>query len=123
MPEDNFIDYQKEVLKITKDFNKKITKECHLTTDLFEGGGIDSFKSNSKYIDKLINISKKKQGVFTASSDAGFIANMLSIPSVVYGPGSLKEAHLSNEYVSINDLKECKRVLYEFLISVGENND
>lgn len=123
MPQDNFIDYQKEVIKLTNDFNKKLPKNCHITTDLFEGGGIDSFISNSKYIDKLINISKKDAGVFPASSDAGFISNMLSINSVVYGPGSLKQAHLSNEYVTSDDMKECKRVLYEFLINVGDENE
>ena len=121
MPEDSFSDYKKEILKITSDFNKNIPNECILTTELFEGGGIDSFKSTSKYIDELIKVSKRKDGVFPASSDAGFISNMLSIDSVVYGPGSLKQAHLSNEYVSIDEMKECKRVLYNFLVSVGKD--
>ena len=122
LPEDSFNDYKKDILKITSDFNKKKSNKCHLTTKLFEGGGIDSFKSSSKYADMLVNISKRKEGIFPASSDAGFISNMLSIDSVIYGPGSLKQAHLSNEYVNIDEMKECKRVLYEFLINIDKGD-
>lgn len=120
LPEDNFEDYVNEIKKVTEKFRNKIPNNCKIFTELFEGGGTDSFNCESPYIDKLIDLSKKQKSIFPASSDAGFICNISKINAVVYGPGSLKQAHISNEFVKIADLNKCTETLYEFLISIGE---
>ena len=120
MPEDNFVDYMKEVLEITSDFQTTLPKNCEIKTVLFEGGGIDSFECHSEIINNIIKISEKEKGIFTASSDAGFINNILNIPTIVFGPGSLKQAHVSNEYISIEEMEKYSNMIYEFLTSLGE---
>lgn len=118
LPEDNFSDYFSEIFKLTEEWNKEIPALCSIETKLFEGGGIDSFSSDSIYVNKLADITGKSKGIFPASSDAGFICNDLLIDSVVFGPGSILQAHKSNEFVKIEELKECAEVLYEFLINL-----
>lgn len=115
MPQDNFNDYVKDIEEITKNFNEKIEKGCKVDTTLFESGGIDSFWCKSELLDKLVEISNKKESIFCASSDAGFIYNMLNIKSCVFGPGSLKQAHLPNEFIEIEQLKKYENTIYNFL--------
>lgn len=115
MPKDNFKDYVKEVEEITKKFNDRINKECKINTTLFESGGIDSFYCKSELLDKLIEKANNKIDIFCASSDAGFIYNMLGIKACVFGPGSLKQAHLPNEYIEIAQLENYEQIIYEFL--------
>lgn len=124
LPEDNFDDYVLEVNEITKKFQNCIPNDCCIETKLFEGGGIDSFSSRSIYADKLIELAEEKEfDVFPASSDAGFIYNVSKINCVIFGPGSLQQAHMSNEFVKITDLNKCTGILYKFLISVGDINE
>lgn len=113
-----------EVNEITKKFQNCIPNDCCIETKLFEGGGIDSFSSRSIYADKLIELAEEKEfDVFPASSDAGFIYNISKINCVIFGPGSLQQAHMSNEFVKITDLNKCTGILYKFLISVGDINE
>ena len=49
------------------------------------------------------------------SSDAGFIYNMLNIKSCVFGPGSLKQAHLPNEFIEVKQLEEYENIIYKFI--------
>ncbi|MCR5185966.1 MAG: ArgE/DapE family deacylase [Clostridia bacterium] len=117
MPYDNFNDYQKEVDIITEKFNSSLDKRCKITTKLFESGGIDSFYSESKWLDKLVKVSEKEESTFCASSDAGFLKNVAGIEACVFGPGSLKQAHLPNEYIEIKELEEYVDVVYKYLKS------
>ena len=51
-------------------------------------------------------------------SEAGLFSRQIGIPAVVCGPGSILQAHRSNEYVSLEQLKKCDsmlRRLIEFL--------
>lgn len=115
MPQHNFDDYTKEINKITEKFNKNLKEDCKVTTKLFESGGIDSFLSESVMLDALVKNSNNEESIFCASSDAGFISNMLGIKACVYGPGSLKQAHLPNEFIEIKQLKEYEEAIYNFL--------
>ena len=51
----------------------------------------------------------------TASCDAWFYNNQLRIPSLVYGPGSLKVAHSRQEQIDLNDVAAAACVLVDFL--------
>jgi acetylornithine deacetylase/succinyl-diaminopimelate desuccinylase len=55
-------------------------------------------------------------GGMTASCDAWFYNNHLGIPTVVYGPGSLKVAHSKAEEISMRDIGDAARVLVAFLM-------
>ncbi len=115
MPQDNFKDYVKEVNDITEIFNKSLNNRCKVTTKLFESGGIDSFYCDSELISELVKNSRKEENIFCASSDAGFLYNIANIKSCVYGPGSLKQAHLPNEYIDIRELENYAETIYTFL--------
>lgn len=118
MPKDNFSDYVHEVQEITEKFNETIGPKCRIKTHLFESGGIDSFCCDSPLLNKIVDISKKQESIFCASSDAGFIYNVSGINVCIFGPGSLKQAHLPNEYIDIEQLLEYEKVIYEFLQKV-----
>lgn len=115
MPKDSFNDYVREVNELTDKFNLKLKEGCKINTSLFESGGIDSFYCESKLLDDLVRISGKEESTFCASSDAGFIYNMLNIESCVFGPGSLKQAHLPNEFIDIAQVIEYEENIYNFL--------
>ena len=53
----------------------------------------------------------------TASCDAWFYSNQLGIPTVVYGPGTLKVAHSSKEQISMSQIAEATEVLVHLVLS------
>ncbi len=59
-------------------------------------------------------------GAMTASCDAWFYNNQLDIPTVVYGPGSLKVAHSKDEHINLNDIAEAAEHLLVFLKNQNE---
>ena len=50
----------------------------------------------------------------TASCDAWFYNNQLGIPTVVYGPGTLKVAHSKEEQIAMQDISDAAEVLIAF---------
>lgn len=50
----------------------------------------------------------------TTVTDGGWIADF-GIPTILYGPGELNEAHGTNEKINIQDLENFTEVLYAFL--------
>jgi acetylornithine deacetylase len=58
-------------------------------------------------------------GGMTASCDAWFYNNQLKIPTLVYGPGTLKVAHSKTEQVSMREIGDAARVLLSFLMDYG----
>jgi len=75
---------------------------------------------NSDFVAQLIE-SAKRSGIevdidaMTASCDAWFYNNQLNIPTVVYGPGSLKVAHSKDEHIKLFEIAEAAEVLKEFV--------
>jgi acetylornithine deacetylase/succinyl-diaminopimelate desuccinylase-like protein len=51
----------------------------------------------------------------TASCDSWFYNNQLSIPTVVFGPGSLGFAHSNNEQIGLDEIGEAASILVGFL--------
>jgi acetylornithine deacetylase/succinyl-diaminopimelate desuccinylase-like protein len=51
----------------------------------------------------------------TASCDAWFYNNQLGIPTLVYGPGSLKVAHSKDEQIALADVAAAVGVLTELV--------
>lgn len=54
-------------------------------------------------------------GAMTASCDAWFYNNLLDIPTVVYGAGTLKVAHSKDEQLALRDLADAACVLTAFV--------
>lgn len=51
-------------------------------------------------------------------TDAAMLSNEADIPSLVYGPGSIKQAHSDNEYVPVDELKAAARVYFQTAMSI-----
>lgn len=54
-------------------------------------------------------------GAMTASCDAWFYNNQLNIPTVVFGPGTLKVAHSKDEQIAMNQIAAAAGVLARFV--------
>jgi acetylornithine deacetylase/succinyl-diaminopimelate desuccinylase-like protein len=54
-------------------------------------------------------------GKMTAWSDAAHAAALFGIPTVLYGPGVAGAAHTAHEYVPVQHLVDCTKVLATFL--------
>lgn len=52
----------------------------------------------------------------TASCDAWFYNNQLGIPTVVYGPGTLKVAHSKDEQIALEDMASAAAGLVRFIM-------
>jgi acetylornithine deacetylase len=53
----------------------------------------------------------------TASCDSWFYNNQLHIPTVVFGPGSLRFAHSNEEQIGLDELGEAAFILGRFLVN------
>ena len=51
----------------------------------------------------------------TASCDAWFYNNQLGIPTVVYGPGTLKVAHSKDEQIALSEIADSAEVMTTFV--------
>jgi acetylornithine deacetylase/succinyl-diaminopimelate desuccinylase-like protein len=51
----------------------------------------------------------------TASCDSWFYNNQLHIPTVVFGPGSLRFAHSNEEQIGLDEIGEAAAILVRFL--------
>jgi acetylornithine deacetylase len=51
----------------------------------------------------------------TASCDSWFYNNQLNIPSVVFGPGSLRFAHTNEEQIGVDEISEGAAILLHFI--------
>ncbi|MDH7571137.1 MAG: M20/M25/M40 family metallo-hydrolase, partial [Armatimonadota bacterium] len=51
----------------------------------------------------------------TASCDSWFYNNQLGIPTVVFGPGSLRYAHANDEQIALDDIAAGAVILARFI--------
>lgn len=94
----------------------------------FGGGGIppwdiDDFPSEpvDEYIETIKKSYRRVTGenirteLFRGGSDAGFLTNRAGIPSVIFGPGTLSQAHTANERIKLEAVRTMANT-YERLI-------
>jgi acetylornithine deacetylase len=73
---------------------------------------------NGPLADKLVKVVRELYGVgdkvgVPYGTDASKIARC-GVPSVVFGPGSIAQAHTADEWLSIEELTKASEVLYQF---------
>lgn len=61
-----------------------------------------------------VHHSEMKHGMSTTVTDGGWTAHF-DIPTILYGPGSLEEAHSVDEKIEAQELQTYSDVLYTFL--------
>ncbi len=58
----------------------------------------------------------QQESVFSATCEAGYIRDSVNGPTIVWGPGSLAQAHVVNEFISLEQLEygyQCYKALIE----------
>ncbi|MHB9131528.1 MAG: M20/M25/M40 family metallo-hydrolase [Armatimonadota bacterium] len=55
----------------------------------------------------------------TASCDSWFYNNQLGIPTVVFGPGTLRFAHSNEEQIRLDEITEAAAILVQFILRWG----
>jgi len=53
------------------------------------------------------------------ATDAAFLAE-LGIPTVVFGPGSVEQAHTADEWISLEQLDRAAEIFYRFVRAIGD---
>ncbi len=87
-----------------------------------DGCGLDAKHPLVRELVKAV----QKQGAsgeicaMTAACDAWFYNNQAGIPTVVFGPGSLRHAHSKDEQIRIDDIMTAAAALYDFVQSFDE---
>lgn len=51
-----------------------------------------------------------------SANDMPFLTNHARVPTVLYGPGDVRVAHASDEYVPVDNLVSCVKVLASFML-------
>jgi acetylornithine deacetylase len=65
-----------------------------------------------KISEKSLQINRKAEtGGLPSGADARIINNIGKVPTVIFGPGSLKQAHSANEHVSLSEYLKCIGIL------------
>lgn len=86
---------------------RKHSQQATIYTDnktYVPGLSIDKDSATIKTIEAITGDGS--YGVVSFGTDAGYFQN-IGIDSVVYGPGSLTQAHKPDEYIEINELEKC----------------
>ena len=61
-------------------------------------------------------------GEVSFGTEAGLFSSVLSIPSVVCGPGSMDQGHKPDEYVSLDQMDLCEDMLGKLLIKLSQSS-
>ena len=72
-------------------------------------------------LNKVINKNPTISGM-KATTDMSILVNQGNIPSVIYGPGFIKQAHTVDEFIEVKRLVESSQVYTEILLNVLTNN-
>jgi len=74
-------------------------------------GGEDGVRAILSAYDRVTDSEKPSALVgFVASCDAYFLNSVAQIPTVVFGPGRMKNIHTHDEYVDVQDLETCTKI-------------
>jgi acetylornithine deacetylase/succinyl-diaminopimelate desuccinylase len=70
---------------------------------------VEASELNAKdpFVDYLMTTCTAPLTGMYFGTDARFLRNQLDIPTVVFGPGSVKVAHTADEYVPLDELQAC----------------
>lgn len=103
----------RELFCLVKETEKKTgcKGELHVTTYCPPCG----IRADQKDVKRLAAcIREPKFSVFEASCEAGLFSETLGAPGVIFGPGSLKRAHVTDEYVELAELYQAADVYEAF---------
>lgn len=79
--------------------------------------------SDTQAFSELRGIMPKWSGKVSYGSEGGVFEVEGGIPSVIIGPGSIRQAHKADEFVEVDQINDCLVFLDQLLDEVGIQND
>lgn len=107
--------YIDQINVLTESFPSTFGHPVRCCTSLDGNGGLDSYSCEHPLMDHLIRLSGMPKIVFPGSTDAALLQIESGVPSCIFGPGSLDQAHAPDEYCSVEDLYFVTDMLIQFL--------
>ena len=107
--------YQAMIQYISQQCGAEVSVQ-HESPSMAAGGLSDD--NNAELADKLANVVRqadlpgKKIGVPFGTDACQLSAN--GTPTVVFGPGSIQQAHTADEWVSVDQLEKATEIMYQF---------
>lgn len=96
---------------IVASIREKVTRACPdadfqvIPVRFVEASELDEFHPFARYVTQ---VSGSPEGTevcgLSLGTDARFLRNQLNIPTVIYGPGAMEQAHAADEWVEIEEL-------------------
>ena len=79
--------------------------------------------NNGPLAERLARVAREVTGAYEKigvpyGTDAA-VTGDLGIPSVVFGPGSIDQAHTADEWLAIDQLTKASEILYRFASTAG----
>lgn len=105
-PEEIEVNLLYEELKNIVEKNHSVT--VHKSHFGFKGASFNKDYKNLKH--------QNCSALFPSPCDARLFKEF-GIPTIIYGPGSLEQAHSTNEYIDLDELKDYAKSFYAFLCS------
>ena len=115
LPNENPKQALNEIRKILSDLSKKDKKLQIETRVVLEREGA-IVEPNEEIVKVTRDAAREVTGKAPrvtgciATTDMAFLVNRGKIPTVVYGPGSLEQAHVANEFVEVKELVKAAKV-------------
>lgn len=109
---------KEEAITQIKDLIDKLKEEekINIEMEIITSAEPSSISPEENIVKVAENVIEKVNGTrprltgMTAVTDARFLINQRKIPSILLGPGSLKQAHISDEFVEIEDLEKASMI-------------
>ncbi len=72
--------------------------------------------SDHPYVEKFLQVAEKKEAIITKyCTDGATIVPAKKIPFIIFGPGSIAQAHQNDEYIELKSLYQAVDILVKFL--------
>ena len=81
-------------------------------------------ESDDPFVQRLFSVASKVQGgktpvsIFEATCEAPFFSINKGIPTIIFGPGSLRQAHVIDEYVELNEVEKAALIFIYLALDI-----
>lgn len=110
-------DPQAVIPQVTAYLRERLDVDFEMLPPWLDGATL-SDKNNGPWADRLLTQiaavagPRQKQGAWYGTNASRFAAT--GIPAVVFGPGSIAQAHTVDEWIDVNELRQAGEIYYRF---------
>lgn len=115
-------DPQAVIPHVTTYLRERLDVDFEMLPPWLDGATL-SDKNNGPWADRLLTQiaavagPRQKQGAWYGTNASRFAAT--GMPAVVFGPGSINQAHTVDEWIDVNELRQASEIYYRFCADLG----